>query len=308
MKADGRILLSNSVWSLLNQLGRVGSLAIVTIALSRHFGPARFGALAYGLAFVRIFAVIADVGLDRILVRQFVEVGESSRALLGHALRLKFVFAVISYAALLVLVRTIDPAERLTFAIVVLAGAGLIFQACDVYDYFFQAENRFHLVFLGRTLPILLATAIKLAAIALGAPLLVFALLETVGMALIAAALLCVFRSLRASPVGGKVRALSTRKLLREGFPLLLGSLAAMIYMRSDVLMLGKMAGFFAPPAFILPPRRLRRPVPFSRWRFYLRFSRSCSAGANVAPRSIDSNLSVYSWARRLRGWALPPA
>ena len=246
MKADGRILLSNSVWSLLNQLGRVGSLAIVTIALSRHFGPARFGALAYGLAFVRIFAVIADVGLDRILVRQFVEVGESSRALLGHALRLKLVFAVLSYAALLVLVRTIDPAERLTFAIVVLAGAGLIFQACDVYDYFFQAENRFHLVFLGRTLPILLATAIKLAAIALGAPLLVFALLETVGMALIAAALLCVFRSLRASPVGGKVRALSTRKLLREGFPLLLGSLAAMIYMRSDVLMLGKMAGFRA--------------------------------------------------------------
>ncbi len=306
MKAEERILLSNSVWSLLNQCARVGSLALVLVALSRYFGPARFGALAYGLAFVRIFTVIAGFGLDRILVRQFVEAGENSTALLGKAFRLKLVFALISYGALLALLRGINPGDRLTFSIVALAGGGLVFQASDVYDYFFQAQNRFDRVFLGRTLPILLGTGLKLAAIALGSSLLLFAFLETVEMALIAAALHGVFRSIRVVPAGDeKIPTLTTRQLLGEGFPLLLGSLAAMIYMRSDVLMLGKMAGFraagfysaasqiteacalfpmaFVPALFPILLRWRARGAAFYRQQFERLFMGAAIAGGGVA-------------------------
>ncbi len=247
MKGSGRTLLANSVWSLLNQLTRVAALAIVMIALSRHFGPERFGTLAFGLAFVRIFAVIATFGLDRILVRHFVEAPDDGRALLREGLRLKLVLALASYAALLALVWMIDPHDRLTLAIACIAGGGLLFQAFDVFDYSFQAQNRFHLAFLGRTVPVVLSTALKLGAVVAGAPLLVFAALETVEMALIAGALVGVYFHARAVPATAAQKAPRARRpLLREGFPLLLGSLAAMIYMRSDILMLGKMVGFKA--------------------------------------------------------------
>ena len=83
MRTDGRILASNSAWSLLNQGARVGTLAVVTIALSRHFGPQLFGSLAFGLAFVRIFAVIAAFGLDRVLVRHL----SKREGFGGHAAR-----------------------------------------------------------------------------------------------------------------------------------------------------------------------------------------------------------------------------
>ncbi len=247
MKTERKILALNSAWSLLNQLTRVVTLAIVMIALSRHFGPEQFGSLAFGLAFVRIFAVIAAFGLDRILVRHFVESPHDGRAILRGALRLRLVVALLSYASLLALVFVLDPHDRLTMTIVCLAGGGLLFQAFDVFDYYFQAQNRFHLAFFGRTIPVVISTAVKLVAVVMGAPLLVFAALETVEMALIAVALLSVYLRVRdVSPLAEKPAPCSSRVLLREGLPLLLGSLAAMIYMRSDILMLGKMAGFRA--------------------------------------------------------------
>ena len=245
MKSTGKILASNSTWSLLNQGARVGSLAVVAIALGRHFGPHLFGALAFGLAFVRIFAVVAAFGLDRVLVRHFIEAEDDSTATLRNAFAIKLGIALLSYAALVATVFLTDPHDRLTLSIVLLAGAGFIFQAFDVFDLFFQAQNRFRLVFFGRTLPVVLSTGIKLGAILADAPLLVFAGLETVETALIALGLFLAYRRCRTAPVARHpARPLAAGTLLREGLPLLLGSLAAMIYMRSDVLMLGKMAGY----------------------------------------------------------------
>ena len=311
MKANGRTLLSNSTWSLLNQGARVGALALVTIALSRHFGPQRFGALAFGLAFVRIFAVIAAFGLDRILVRYFVETDGGSGATVRSAFFLKLAIAFVSYLALIALVFVVDPRDRLTFSIVLIAGGGLLFQAFDVFDFFFQAQNRFRLVFFGRTLPIVFSTALKLGAIVLGAPLLVYAALETVETSLIALALFVVYLRSRPAPAPRTaVSAVAPQHLLREGLPLLLGSLAAMIYMRSDVLMLGKMISFRAAGIYsaasqvteacaLLPMAFVPALFPvLLRWRkfgaeYYSRQFEKLFLGAALTGTAIAASLTV---------------
>ncbi|MEP7071752.1 MAG: flippase [Verrucomicrobiota bacterium] len=246
MKIGTQVLISNSVWSILYQAVRVGTLAGVTIALSRHFGPQRFGSLAFGLAFVRIFAVVAAFGLDRVLVRHLAEPGAENSRVVRSIFGLKLIIAVASYLALLGFVWAIAGQDRLLLAIVVLAGAGLLFQPLDVFDYTFQARNRFRLTFLGRGLPTLCSAGLKIGAVLWGAPLLVFAFLETLEAGLIGGALLLIHRTVSRERVKAAPPVLKWRPLLAQGFPLLLGSLAVMIYMRTDVLMLGKMAGYRA--------------------------------------------------------------
>ena len=244
MTKDLGLLASNGAWSLINQIVRVGTLAIVMIALSRHLGPARFGALVFGLALVRIFAVVATCGLDRILVRQFVEQAQHSRTILFGSLRLKLGLGILSYAGAIITTLAIDPHDGLTIAIVAMAGGTLLFQCFDVFDYFFQATNRFGLTFVGRTLPVLLCTGLKFAAIVAGAPLLLFAGLETLEAACIGFALVLVYRATRSNaPSISLSSRFDGRRLLRLGFPLLLASATMMIYMRSDILILGKLAG-----------------------------------------------------------------
>ena len=237
--------ISNSVWSLANQLTRVGSLALVTIALSRHFGPERFGSLVVALAFVRIFAVVATFGLDRILVRHIVDQEPNASAIVREAFWLKLGTAGLSYIAVVGLIATIQRGETLVLAIASIAGGGLLFQACDVFDYAFQARDRFSLTFLGRGVPILLSTILKLAAILVNAPLLAFAVLETIEAAFIGITLSILYRrTISPTPMSIPPAPVRWPRLLGEGLPLVLGALAIMIYMRSNVILLGKMIGY----------------------------------------------------------------
>jgi hypothetical protein len=85
----------------LSQVARVVSLAFITIALSRHFGPQRFGSFAFGLAFVHIFSVIAALGLDRVIVRHLVERPKQRSTIIRKAFRLKLTIAFTSYVLML---------------------------------------------------------------------------------------------------------------------------------------------------------------------------------------------------------------
>jgi PST family polysaccharide transporter len=239
--------IANSFWSIANQLVRVAALALVTILLSRHFGPQRFGSLAVGLALVRIFAVIATFGLDRIVVRHLVEQSDARLSILREAFWLKLGIAGASYVAMLAFIFVFERGDTLILAIAVFAGGGLLFQACDVYDYAFQADGRFRFSFLARGIPILFSTAIKVTAVLLGAPLLVFAALESIEAAFIAIAFYLIHRRITARSTMSILRTnLIWPRMLAEGLPLLLSALAVMIYMRSDIIMLGKMIGYEA--------------------------------------------------------------
>jgi PST family polysaccharide transporter len=245
MKDSPAMLARNGAWSLLNQAVRVGSLALVIIALGRHFGPQRFGSLAVGLALVRIFAVVASFGLDRVIIRRLVDEEERGAAITREAFWLKLAIAFVSYAAMLGLILIFQRNDNLLFAIGALAGGGLLFQACDVFDYAFQAHGQFRLTFFARGVPILLSTALKLAAIFANAPLLVFAALETVEAAVIGVTLYFIYRRTNSRrTISILPTTVTWSRLLAEGLPLLLGALGVMIYMRSDVIMLGKMAGY----------------------------------------------------------------
>src|SRR5260370_38307843 len=134
MKDSPTMLARNGAWSLLNQVVRVGSLALVIIALGRHFGPQRFGSLAVGLALVRIFAVVASFGLDRVIVRRLVDEEERGSAITREGFWLKLAIAFVSYLAMLALILIFQPNDNLLFAVAALAGGGLLFQACDVFD------------------------------------------------------------------------------------------------------------------------------------------------------------------------------
>jgi PST family polysaccharide transporter len=89
-------------------------------------------------------------------------------------------------------------------------------------------------------------TLVKLGAVFAEAPLLVFPALETVESALIGLGLFCVQRVTKPKLSVSQRCTTYNRELVCAGLPILLGSLAVMLYMRSDILLLGKMAGLEA--------------------------------------------------------------
>ena len=311
MKSSSATLFSSGAWSFLNQVVRVASLAFLAIALSRHFGPQKFGSFAFGIAFVRIFGVIAAFGLDRVIVRNLVEQPDQKSAILRRSFWLKLALAVSSYAVMLLLCAT-GIADRTTLAIVALAGAGLLFQAFDVFDFSFQADHRFRLIFLSRAVPIALSAGIKLGALLMNAPLWMFGVLESVEALAVAVGLFVAYcTSTISRPLTTSAASrVQPGRLMAEGFPLLLAALAVMIYMRSDVILLGKLAGYGAAGIYsaasqisegcaLLPMAFLPALFPvLVRWRrngtdFYRRQFEKLFLGTIIAGVCISLGLTI---------------
>ena len=72
--------LNNSSWLLLERLVRLVLGLLVVAWVARYLGPAQYGELAYVLAYMAFFIVLAALGMDGIVLRDVARVqGKSTR-------------------------------------------------------------------------------------------------------------------------------------------------------------------------------------------------------------------------------------
>ena len=243
---DRRRLVGNAGYALADQIIRCGCGAVVLIALSRHLGPRDFGSLSLAVALTRIFAVAATLGLERVLVRRIILNQSDVGSLLSQAWLGKFLAGGLLYTVLLGGVSLLGGLGDSTRGLVAVMGLGLIFQAFDVTETWWQAREQMGATVLGRSVPFALAAASKLAALAAGAPLLAYAWLDLGEMALGA----IVWVGLRRYTPAGREAAIThgVRDLPPSGWwrpagPLLLTSLSVILAMKLPCILVGEWAG-----------------------------------------------------------------
>ncbi len=137
------------------------------------------------------------------------------------------------------------PNHKTVWLVVIIAGLAILLQTFDTFDCFFQARGQMKSSFIGRTIPILLAATLKVAAVLAGATVVTFAALEAAEAALISAGLAIVYRKHSRTTIATTPSASgsSSGTMLYNSLPLLISAVAVMIYLRSDLIMLGMMIG-----------------------------------------------------------------
>lgn len=83
--AGVRRYASNTLCLLLERIFRLAGGLGVAIRLTRYLGPERFGLLSSVQSLVFMFSALATLGLDSIVVREFVKHEEQREGLLGSA-------------------------------------------------------------------------------------------------------------------------------------------------------------------------------------------------------------------------------
>src|SRR3989339_900658 len=84
-------------------------------------GAGNLGSYAFALSFTTIFAVLMDIGLSNVLVREVSKVPEKSQSYLNSVLSLKIPLAFFTYAVVIILIH-IMPNPELVRQLVYLAG------------------------------------------------------------------------------------------------------------------------------------------------------------------------------------------
>lgn len=235
--------LGNSGWLFADKAVRMGGGLLVSIWIARYLGPASFGQLSYAIAFVALFGAISTLGLDGIVVRQLVLEPENADEVLGSSFVLRMIGGCFAVFAAVLAVRFLRPGEVGAQELVAIVAAGTLFQAFDVVDLWFQSRVQSRFTVMARNAAFLAVLLVRVALILTQAGVAAFALAASAELALAALALALSFRLQGRAWAALRPRLARMRALLAESWPLLLSSLAVLVYMRIDQVMLAAMLG-----------------------------------------------------------------
>lgn len=216
---------------------------LVGVWIARYLGPEQFGLMNYALAFVALFAAVANLGLNSIVVRDLVQDPANANTSMGTSFVLSVLGGFSAFCLSLLAINHAKPDDELAKVIVVLLSLLMVFKATDVVRYWFESQVQSKYVVWMENGIFLIFAAIKIGLIVAEAPLLAFIWALFAEGLLVSTGLMIVY-----ALQGGQIRAWiarisRARNLIKDSWPLTLSGLAIMVYMRIDQIMLGQMLG-----------------------------------------------------------------
>jgi O-antigen/teichoic acid export membrane protein len=236
-------IIDNIGWLFFDKVLRMGLGVIVTIWVARYLGPQQFGLLNFAAAFVGLFATVAGLGLQSIVVRDIVLDQTCKEETLGTCAVLQLIGGVLAFVLILGAIFWLRPDDVMAMWVVAILGSMMLFKASEVAMYWFEAQVLSKYTVWVQNGTFLGFVAVKIVLITGNAPLLAFAWATLAEAALSALFLLAMLgvKGLGLSKL--KVSLVRAKGLLEDSWPLLLTGLAISTYMKIDQIMLGQMLG-----------------------------------------------------------------
>ena len=240
--AGFRRYAANTSWMFAEQMMRMVAGLLVGIWVARYLGPAQFGLFSYSLAFAALFSSIAKLGLDSIMVRDLVREPTQRDVYMGTAFWLKIIGAItmLGVIGIALQLTTSDSTTKLYIFII---ASGAIFQSFEVVDFYFQSKVLSKFVSICKLIQLFISSLIKIYLIYTDSGLFWFVVVSLIDQITLAATLYLAYRYQKIGMYFKFFDKQVAKKLLIDGWPLILSGLAIMIYMRIDQIMIKEMLG-----------------------------------------------------------------
>ena len=222
---------------------RMGVGLFVGVWVARYLGPAQFGSLNFALSYVALFASLTTLGLDGIVVRDIVRDSRNTLEILGSTLTLRLAGSLLALLASITIVKLIEPHDHMALILVSIVATGLVFQAFDTIDSYFQSQVQSKLTVWAKNVAFLVIAALRILLIHKKAPVWTFAAAGVAELALGAIGLAVAYSMMGRNLLKWRTNWQLSMSLLKQGWPLMLSGMAIMIYVRIDTVMLKVMQG-----------------------------------------------------------------
>ena len=234
-------ILSNTGYLFGEKVFNMALSLLVGIWVARYLGPDELGLLRYAQSFVGLFIAVASLGTTQIVIRDLVnEPEESEGRILGTSFFLMLVAGVIT-ALLVIGIGVWQNNDTLTISLIVIASVNLIFQAFDVFDYWFQSKVLSKYSVYARTIAQITISIIKVILILFSLSIIYFALTMIAAGIIQSVVWAAYFQKQKKSTMNWKFDAEYAKSLLKNAWPLIISGISVAIYMKIDQVMLKSM-------------------------------------------------------------------
>lgn len=239
-----RKYLFNSGWIMLEKVLSLGVTFFVTLVVARYLGPSQFGVLAYAMSLTALFGVAGHAGLSGLVMRELVRNPQQTHEVLGTSLAMKSIGYFAGLALLLVFTLSTEEIGSNEFWILIILSFTLLFKPFDVIDFWFTSELKSKYNSFARVAAMAVVALLKLCLVYFGAHLLYFALANALQVVITAVLLIALYLvKSQLSLFQWRASKERAKKLFSEGWMIFLGSIFAIIYLKTDQVMLKWLVG-----------------------------------------------------------------
>lgn len=229
----------NASWLIFGRIAQMIISFFVGILTARFLGPSNYGLIGYAGAYTAFFMAFCTLGINSILVKEFVLRPDDEGEIIGTTLILRVVSSILSSITILIIVSILDSGEKTTLYVVALCSIGTVFHVFEVFNYWFQAKLQSKVTAIASLIAYMVTAIYKVILIVTGKSVYWFAFATSVDYICIAILLLIAYFKF-----GGKKLSFSflcAKDLLKQSYHFILSSLMVSIYGQTDKLMLKQM-------------------------------------------------------------------
>jgi len=231
--------VKNAGWLIGARIVQMIISLVVGLLTARYLGPSNYGLINYASAYTAFFSSLCTLGINSLLVKEFVDNPNDEGKIIGTTLGLRAISSFLSAIATVGIVCVVDMGEKTTIAVVALCSIGPIFHVLETFNFWFQKRLQSKVTAIA-TLTAYIATCIyRLFLIITGQNVMYFALASSIDYICVGAILLISYKR-----CGGKKLNFSWKygkNLLSRSYHFILASIMVAIYGQTDKLMLKHM-------------------------------------------------------------------
>ena len=211
----------------------------VGVLTARFLGPDNYGIINYGAAFVALFSSLCTLGLNSVIIKDFVDNPDEQGKAIGSAILVRFFSSIASALMIVGISFLMDGDEPITVLAVSLCSIGVIFQVFDTINYWFQAQYKSKITAIATLVAYVVMSAYKILLLILGAEVYWFAVATALDYLVIAVFLLFAYKKYNGPKLSFSF--VKAKGLLGNSYHYILSGMMVAIYGQTDKLMLKQM-------------------------------------------------------------------
>ena len=227
---------------------------VVGLLTARYLGPGNYGLINYAGAYTTFFAAICTLGINSVIVKEFVDAPGREGEIIGTALGLRAISSMLSVLMILGISCILDAEEPITRIVVALCSVGVLFNIFETFNYWFQSRLEAKKTAIATLIAYTITSVYKIYLLWTQKSVIYFSIATSVDYICIAVVLFYFYKRDHAAKLSFSWT--YGKKLLKKSYHFILPGLMVAIYGQTDKLMLKNMInqeeiGYYATAAAI---------------------------------------------------------
>ncbi len=234
-------IIKNASWIIACRIAQSVLNLVVSMITARYLGPSDYGLITYASSLVAFVVPIVRLGMNAVLVQDFVDKPERNGKVIGTATILTTLSSLFGIFGIWIFVSTVNANETDTIIVTVLYSISLIFQMTELIQFWYQSKLLSKYVAVVSLVSRIIVSLYKIFIIVSGKNIYWFAIVNSLDFLIISAVLFIVYFK-----IGGQRLSFSfdiAKQLISKGKHFIIAGMMVSVFGQTDKIMLKIMVG-----------------------------------------------------------------